>query len=131
MWGGDMTVVTAASCISAYVELPGLCHTALAVVQCAARIAQPALYAAHANGASLLFLTAGRVLLLLLQGDALYAMELALSLEKLNFQKLRELHDIASDANDAQMCDFIEGTLLAPQVRKLQGCSVLLVLPAH
>jgi ferritin heavy chain len=53
---------------------------------------------------------------LLLQGDALYAMELALSLEKLNFQKLRELHDIASDANDAQMCDFIEGTLLAPQV---------------
>jgi hypothetical protein len=58
---------------------------------------------------------AGRVLLL--QGDALYAMELALSLEKLNFQKLRELHDVASDANDAQMCDFIEGTLLAPQVR--------------
>eukprot|EP00882_Tetradesmus_deserticola_P006243 GHRQ01006569.1.p1 GENE.GHRQ01006569.1~~GHRQ01006569.1.p1 ORF type:complete len:212 (+),score=95.78 GHRQ01006569.1:278-913(+) len=52
------------------------------------------------------------------KGDALYAMELALSLEKLNFQKLRELHDVASDANDAQMCDFIEGTLLAPQV----GC---------
>jgi ferritin heavy chain len=43
-------------------------------------------------------------------------MELALSLEKLNFQKLRELHDVAGDANDAQMCDFIEGTLLAPQV---------------
>jgi hypothetical protein len=58
---------------------------------------------------------------LLLQGDALYAMELALSLEKLNFQKLRELHDIASDANDAQMCDFIEGTLLAPQVRRRDG----------
>jgi hypothetical protein len=48
-------------------------------------------------------------------------MELALSLEKLNFQKLRELHDIASDANDAQMCDFIEGTLLAPQVGGGEG----------
>eukprot|EP00882_Tetradesmus_deserticola_P004142 GHRQ01004374.1.p2 GENE.GHRQ01004374.1~~GHRQ01004374.1.p2 ORF type:complete len:249 (+),score=120.31 GHRQ01004374.1:278-1024(+) len=54
------------------------------------------------------------------KGDALYAMELALSLEKLNFQKLRELHDVASDANDAQMCDFIEGTLLAPQVESVK-----------
>lgn len=54
------------------------------------------------------------------KGDALYAMELALSLEKLNFQKLRELHDVASDANDAQMCDFIEGTLLAPQVKSVK-----------
>lgn len=54
------------------------------------------------------------------QGDALYAMELALSLEKLNFQKLRELHDIAAAADDAQMCDFIEGTLLAPQVQSVK-----------
>ncbi|KAF6251063.1 ferritin-like superfamily [Scenedesmus sp. NREL 46B-D3] len=54
------------------------------------------------------------------KGDALYAMELGLSLEKLNFQKLRELHDVASDANDAQMCDFIEGTLLAPQVQSVK-----------
>ncbi len=37
------------------------------------------------------------------QGDALYAMELALSLEKLNFVKLRELHDVAVRANDAQV----------------------------
>ena len=50
------------------------------------------------------------------KGDALYAMELALALEKLNFQKLRALHDVAAAANDAQMCDFIEGQLLAPQV---------------
>lgn len=54
------------------------------------------------------------------QGEALYAMELALSLEKLNFQKLRELHDIAAAADDAQMCDFIEGTLLAPQVQSVK-----------
>lgn len=54
------------------------------------------------------------------KGDALYAMELALSLEKLNFQKLRELHDVAAEANDAQMCDFIEGTLLAPQVQSVK-----------
>jgi ferritin heavy chain len=47
-------------------------------------------------------------------------MELALSLEKLNFQKLRELHDVAAEANDAQMCDFIEGTLLAPQVQSVK-----------
>jgi ferritin heavy chain len=59
-------------------------------------------------------------LLPLFQGDALYAMELALSLEKLNFQKLRELHDIAAAADDAQMCDFIEGTLLAPQVQSVK-----------
>jgi ferritin heavy chain len=54
------------------------------------------------------------------KGDALYAMELALSLEKLNFTKLRELHDVAAEANDAQMCDFIEGTLLAPQVQSVK-----------
>ncbi|KAF8072675.1 PFE2 [Scenedesmus sp. PABB004] len=54
------------------------------------------------------------------KGDALYAMELALSLEKLNFQKLRELHDVADAAGDAQMCDFVEGTLLAPQVQSVK-----------
>ncbi len=42
-----------------------------------------------------------------MQGDALYAMELALSLEKLNFIKLRELHKVACDAEDAQLADFI------------------------
>ena len=43
-------------------------------------------------------------------------MELALSLEKLNFQKLRELHDVADRCGDVQMADFIEGDLLREQV---------------
>ena len=34
-------------------------------------------------------------------------MELALSLEKLNFTKLRELWKIASEAEDGQLTDFI------------------------
>ncbi len=33
--------------------------------------------------------------------------ELALSLEKLNFQKLRLLHDVAVKHDDAEMADFI------------------------
>lgn len=45
-----------------------------------------------------------------LAGDALYAFELALSLEKLNFQKLRQLHDVADKHGDAQMADFIGGS---------------------
>lgn len=50
------------------------------------------------------------------KGEALYAMELALSLEKLNFQKLQALHAIADDNNDPALCDFIEGELLQEQV---------------
>ncbi len=49
------------------------------------------------------------------KGDALHAMELALSLEKLNFHKLRELHDVADASEDAQMADFVEN-MLAEQV---------------
>lgn len=45
-------------------------------------------------------------------------MELALSLEKLNFHKLRELHDIADASHDAQMADFVED-MLAEQVRDM------------
>ncbi len=37
----------------------------------------------------------------------MYAMELALSLEKLNFQRLRELAAIAAKHDDANMCDFV------------------------
>lgn len=44
-------------------------------------------------------------------------MELALSLEKLNFQKLRALHAVADEHGDASMADFVEGDLLAEQVR--------------
>lgn len=51
------------------------------------------------------------------KGEALYAMELALSLEKLNFQKLRALHAVADKHSDAALCDFIEGDLLQEQVR--------------
>lgn len=54
------------------------------------------------------------------KGDALYAMELALSLEKLNFSKLRALHSVADAAGDANMCDFIEGELLADQAKSVE-----------
>ena len=37
------------------------------------------------------------------KGDALHAMEVSLSFEKLNFAKLRTLHKAASDADDAQV----------------------------
>lgn len=58
------------------------------------------------------------------KGDALYAMELALAMEKLNFAKLRELHDACDKAGDAAAADFVEGELLAEQtesVRKVAG----------
>lgn len=42
------------------------------------------------------------------KGDALFAMELALSLEKLNFKKLRQLHATADNAGDAPMTHYIE-----------------------
>ena len=45
------------------------------------------------------------------RSDVLHAMELALSFEKLNFQKLRELHDTADKHGDAQMADFVEDML--------------------
>nr|3VNX_A Chain A, ferritin [Ulva pertusa] len=50
------------------------------------------------------------------KGEALYAMELALSLEKLNFQKLQALQAIADKHKDAALCDFVEGGLLSEQV---------------
>ncbi|MEW5313265.1 MAG: hypothetical protein WDW38_004849 [Sanguina aurantia] len=57
------------------------------------------------------------------KGDALYAFELALSLEKLNFTKLRDLHAIANSCNDAPMTDFIEGQLLQEQVESVKKVS--------
>jgi len=57
------------------------------------------------------------------KGDALYAMELALSLEKLNFHKLRALHAVADGAGDAHMADFVEGGLLADQAASVQTVS--------
>ena len=52
------------------------------------------------------------------KGDALYSMEIALALEKLNFQMLYALHDTADEAGDSQMADFVE-EMLADQVRVL------------
>ncbi|RWR81310.1 ferritin-3, chloroplastic [Cinnamomum micranthum f. kanehirae] len=57
------------------------------------------------------------------KGDALYAMELALSLEKLTNEKLLKLHAVADRCNDAQMTDFIEGNFLAEQVDAIKKIS--------
>lgn len=57
------------------------------------------------------------------KSDALYAMELTLSLEKLNFAKLRALHDVASAANDASATDFVEGDLLDDQVASVKAAA--------
>lgn len=57
------------------------------------------------------------------KGEALYAMELALSLEKLTNQKLLNLHAVAQEANDGQMTDFIEGNFLTQQVEAIKKVS--------
>lgn len=57
------------------------------------------------------------------KGDALYAMELALSLEKLTNEKLLNLHKVAVESNDAQMTDFIESNFLAEQVEAIKKVS--------
>ena len=55
------------------------------------------------------------------KGCGLYALELALSLEKLNYDKLLELHRIADECGDAAACDFIEGEFLKDQVDSVKG----------
>ncbi|WCJ27993.1 Ferritin chloroplastic [Euphorbia peplus] len=57
------------------------------------------------------------------KGDALYAMELALSLEKLNNEKLLSLHGVATRNNDPQMADFIESEFLEEQVEDIKKIS--------
>ena len=54
------------------------------------------------------------------KGDALYAFELSLSLEKLNNDRLIALHRVAEEADDANMQDFIEGELLEDQVKSIE-----------
>ncbi|XP_021891056.1 ferritin, chloroplastic-like [Carica papaya] len=49
------------------------------------------------------------------KGEALYAMELALSLEKLTNEKLLNLHSVADRNNEPQMADFIESEFLTEQ----------------
>ncbi|KAG9445066.1 hypothetical protein H6P81_016406 [Aristolochia fimbriata] len=57
------------------------------------------------------------------KGDALYAMELALSLEKLTNEKLLNLHSVADRAKDVQMTDFIESEFLTEQVDAIKQIS--------
>nr|AAZ04239.1 ferritin [Avicennia marina] len=57
------------------------------------------------------------------KGDALYAMELALSLEKLTNEKLLNLHAVASRNTDPQLADFIENDYLAEQVESIKKIS--------
>lgn len=52
------------------------------------------------------------------QGDALHAMELALALEKLNFQMLFELHKTAEKHEDSNMSDFLEDMLSEQVLRR-------------
>ncbi|KAH0638926.1 hypothetical protein KY290_036234 [Solanum tuberosum] len=54
------------------------------------------------------------------KGDALYAMELALSLEKLTKEKLLTLHSVADRNNDSEMQDFVEREFLAEQVEAIK-----------
>ncbi|KAE9465145.1 hypothetical protein C3L33_02927, partial [Rhododendron williamsianum] len=57
------------------------------------------------------------------KGDVLYAMELALSLEKLTNEKLLTLHAVASRNNDVQLADFVESEFLEEQVEAIKKMS--------
>merc|ERR1712017_66461 len=52
-------------------------------------------------------------------GEALYSMELALSLEKLNYEKLVDVHKVADEAGDPSLTDFIEGEYLEEQIEAI------------
>eukprot|EP00250_Pteridium_aquilinum_P031247 c43299_g1_i1 orf=76-339(-) len=54
------------------------------------------------------------------KGDALFAMELALSLQKLSYEKLLHLSKVAEVENDPQMHDFVDGALLPHQVNVIK-----------
>ncbi|XVE99816.1 hypothetical protein REPUB_Repub03eG0234100 [Reevesia pubescens] len=57
------------------------------------------------------------------KGDALYAMELALSLEKLTNEKLLNLRSVAERNHDVQLTDFVESEYLAEQVESIKKIS--------
>ncbi|KAJ8426075.1 hypothetical protein Cgig2_021035 [Carnegiea gigantea] len=57
------------------------------------------------------------------KGDALYAMELALSLEKLTNEKLLNLHQVAEKNNDVQLQEFVEAEFLSEQVEAIKKIS--------
>jgi len=56
-------------------------------------------------------------------GSGLNAMQAALDLEKAVNQSLLDLHGVASNHNDPQMCDFIETHYLAEQVEAIKELS--------
>merc|ERR1719147_693244 len=56
-------------------------------------------------------------------GSALDAMQVALSLEKSVNQSLLDLHKVAGNHNDAQMCDFLESEYLEEQVSAIKEIS--------
>ncbi|XP_061347140.1 ferritin-3, chloroplastic-like [Gastrolobium bilobum] len=57
------------------------------------------------------------------KSDALNAMELALSLERLNNEKLLNLHSLGNQNNDVQLVDFIESDFLVGQVEDIKKIS--------
>ncbi|KAJ4893333.1 hypothetical protein Rs2_20127 [Raphanus sativus] len=57
------------------------------------------------------------------KGDALYAMELALSLEKLTNEKLLKLQSVGVKNNDVQLVDFVESEFLGEQVEAIKKIS--------
>ncbi|KHN48588.1 Ferritin-4, chloroplastic [Glycine soja] len=57
------------------------------------------------------------------KGDALHAMELALSLEKLTNEKLLNLHSVATKNGDVQLADFVETEYLGEQVEAIKRIS--------
>ncbi|KAI3854160.1 hypothetical protein MKW92_029402 [Papaver armeniacum] len=57
------------------------------------------------------------------KGEALYAMELALSLEKLTNEKLLNLHSVADKYNDVQFAEFVESTFITEQVEAIKKVS--------
>ncbi|XP_074302072.1 ferritin-3, chloroplastic-like [Silene latifolia] len=57
------------------------------------------------------------------KGDALHAMELTLSMEKLVHEKLLYLHSVAQKNNDHQLQGFIAGEFLTEQVTSIKMIS--------
>ncbi|XP_028764487.1 ferritin-3, chloroplastic-like [Neltuma alba] len=54
------------------------------------------------------------------KGDALYAMELALSLEKLANEKLLNVYSVADHNNDPELAHFIQSEFLREQVEAIE-----------
>ena len=57
------------------------------------------------------------------RGDALYAMELSLALEKMNYEKLLEVHAAGEAAGDSQLMDFVESDFLEDQLNSIKEIS--------